>query len=304
VRRVLEENNSSFVPQQGGPKSRRVGYDVIMSPREEQLAVRHKALVPTSIRHGVRFVLSAILFLQAHGNAQLGPQAPCGKEAVPPYPGLADSAIVKSWSRSEFGRDWRPPACTGWTTVGFTTLVTTVARFRHTSEAADLLRHVGAISKLAGMRYWSTTHKRWQTLVVDAHAITSLQSGKPREDFTPNEMIEGKILYFQQVDNLAGKTIYRLHIAEVSADRLVVDVENASTMRYHLIPLFHPGEMQSIYFLDRESETVWCYYSIIRTGKDADRLTTGNEASAVNRAAAFYRNLVGIPTDQEPPAAR
>ncbi len=34
---------------------------------------------------------------------QLGPQPPCGKEPIPPYPGLDDSAIVKSWSESDFG---------------------------------------------------------------------------------------------------------------------------------------------------------------------------------------------------------
>ena len=186
---------------------------------------------------------------------------------------------MKSWSKSDFGRDWRPPACTGWTAVGFTTLVTTVARFRYTSEAEGLLRHIGAISELAGMRYWSTTHKQWQTLIVDAYALTGLQPSQRREDFTPDEMKEGKVLYFEQVDNLSGKAIYRMHIAEASADRLVFDVENVSTMRYLFIPILHPGEMQSIYFLDRESENVWRYYSIVRTGMNANRLIAGNESS-------------------------
>ena len=172
---------------------------------------------------------------------QLGPQPPCGKEPIPPYPGLDDSAIVKSWSKSDFGRDWKPPACTGWAAVGFTTLVTTVARFRHTSEAEGLLRHIGAISELAGMRYWSTTHKQWQTLIVDAYALTDLQPGQRREDFTSDEMKEGKVLYFEQVDNLSGKAIYRMHIVEASANRLVFDVENVSTMRYLLHTYPSPG---------------------------------------------------------------
>jgi len=235
---------------------------------------------------------------------QSGPQPPCGIEPIPPYPGLDDSAIVKSWSKSDFGRDWEPPACTGWAATGFTTLVTTVARFRHASEAEGLLRHIGAISKLAGMRYWSTTHKQWQTLILEAYALTDLQHGQRREDFTPDEMKKGQVLYFEQVDNLSGKAIYRMHIAEVSADRLVFDVENISTMSHLFIPIFHPGEMQSIYFLDRESDNVWRYYSIVRTGKNANRLIAGNESSSVNRAAAFYRYLAGMPTDQEPPAAR
>jgi hypothetical protein len=237
-------------------------------------------------------------------DPELGPQPPCEKEPVPPYPGLEDSAIVKSWSESDFGRNWRPPACIGWVSVGFTTLVTTVARFRSTSEAQGLLRHIGAISELAGVRYWSTTHKRWQTLVVDAYALTDLQSGQRREDFTPDDMKEGNVLYFQQVDNLSGKAIYRMHIARVSADRLVFDVENVSTIRYFFIPILSPGEIQSIYFLDRESDNVWRYYNIVRTGKSANRLIAGNQSSAINRAVAFYRSLVGIPSDREPPAAR
>jgi len=238
------------------------------------------------------------------GEPPLGPQPPCGREPIPPYPGLDDSAIVKSWSASDLGRAWKPPACTGWAAVGFTRLVTTVARFRHTSEAEGLLRRVGAISELAGMRYWSTTRKQWQTLIVDAYALTDRQPGQRREDFTPDEMKEGKVLYFEQVDNLSGKATYRMHIAEASADRVVFDVENVSTMRYLFIPILHPGDMQSIYFLDRESDNVWRFYSIVRTGKGANRLIAGNESSAVNRAVAFYRHLVGIPTGQEPAAAR
>jgi hypothetical protein len=61
---------------------------------------------------------------------------------------------------------------------------------------------------------------------------------------------------------------------------------------------------QSMYFLDRESDNVWRYYSIVRVGKNANGLITGNESSSVNRAVAFYRYLVGIPTTQEPPEAR
>jgi hypothetical protein len=188
--------------------------------------------------------------------------------------------------------------------LGFTTLVTTVARFRHTSGAEGLLRHVGAISDLAGTRYWSTTHKQWRTLIVNAYALTDSHSGRRREDFKPDEMKDGKVLYFEQADNLSGKAIYRMQIAEASADRLVFKIENVSTMRYLLVPILHPGEMQSIYFLDRESDDAWRFYSIVRTGRNANRLLAGNESSSLNRAVAFYRQLVGIPTSQEPPAAR
>ncbi|HLY60881.1 MAG TPA: DUF6675 family protein [Terriglobia bacterium] len=265
---------------------------------------RHKTLGRTWVWRLATFVMLAMVFCRTMVRAQTGPQPPCGMEPVPPYPGLNDSAIVKSWSKPDFGFDWRPPACTGWATVGFSTLVTTSARFRNASETEGLLRHIGAVSGLAGMRYWSTTHKQWQTLIVDAYALTGSQSGQRRADFTPDEMKEGAVLYYEQVDNRTGQEVYRMQIDEASTDRLIIDVRNVSTIRYLFVPLFPPGEVQSIYFLDRESEDVWRFYSIVRTGKNASRLVTGNESSAINRAVAFYRYMVGIPTGQEPPAAR
>jgi hypothetical protein len=83
--------------------------------------------------------------------------------------------------------------------------------------------------------------------------------------------------------------------------RLVFDVENVSTMRYYFIPILHSGELQSMYFLDRETDRVWRYYSIVPIGKNANGLIAGNESSSLNRAVAFCRFLVGIPTAQEPP---
>ncbi len=252
----------------------------------------------------IRFVLSTMLLCQGHAYAQAGPQPPCGKEPVPSYAGLDHSPTVKFWSESDFSRDWGPPACTGWAEAGYSTLTTTAARFRYTSGAESLLRHIGAVSELAGMRYWSTTHKQWQTLIVKAHALTGSPPSSRREDFTPEEMKEGKQLYFEQDDNLSGTAIYRMRVAVASADRLVFDVENVSIMRYLFVTLFRPGEMQSVYFLDRESDNVWRYYSIARTGRSASRLATGHASSSINRAVAFYRFLAGIPTDEEPPAVR
>jgi hypothetical protein len=234
--------------------------------------------------------------------AECGPQPPCGSEIFPAYPDLDKPPIVRIWDRSVLGSDWTPPACTAWTTTGFSTLAVTAARFRHTTGIAGLLQRIGAISELGGMRYWSTTHKRWQTLIVEAHALSG-PSGDRRKDFSPDEIAEGRILYFQQEDNLSGKAIYRMRIGSVSPSRMVYDIENISAMKYFFVPLFKPGEMQSIYFLDRESPEVWRYYSIARSGKNASNLTAGHDASSINRAVAYFRYLAGIPMDMEPPAA-
>jgi hypothetical protein len=181
--------------------------------------------------------------------------------------------------------------------------VVTVALFRQSSGVEGLLRRIGAISKLSGVRYWSITHKRWQTLIVDAYALSGPAGGPRRKDFTPDEIMEDSFLYYQQEDNLSGKAIYRMHIQTVSTDRLVFDTENVSTMRHFLLPIFRAGEMQSTYFFERASPDVWRYYSITRTGANASKLAGGHAASSINRAVAFYRYLAGIPTDQEPPAS-
>lgn len=237
-------------------------------------------------------------------QSQAGPQPPCGTDPNPPYPSAADSPAVKFWSPAELGAAWRPPACTGWSGAGFSTLVTTVARFHYAAGAEGLLHQGGAVSSLSGIRYWSTTHKQWQTLIPEAYALTGQTGDQRRKDFTLEELKPGSVFFFQQSDNLSGKAVFRLHIVEATADRVVFDISNVTAMRYLLLTLFHPGEMQSIYYLDRESEDTWRYYSIARTGKNASSLTTGHENSWINRSVAFYRHLTGIPTDQEPPAAR
>jgi len=249
---------------------------------------------------GLSFVVAAF----SEQIVAQGPPPPCGNEPNPSYPALNDPPKVKSWSQSDLGLTWKAPACTGWTEQGFTTLVTTAARFPYNAEAPALLRRIGAISERAGMRYWSTTHKRWQTLIVDAHVVTGAQHSQRRQDFTPDEMKVGGALYFEQSDNLTGKATYRMQIVEKSADRIVFTVENTSTIHYSVVTLLRPGEMQSIYFLNRESERVWLFYGMVRTGKNANKRVAGNESSSINRAVAFYRFIAGIPTDQEPPASR
>ena len=248
-------------------------------------------------------VFTAVLCGGGSIRADTGPQPPCGGAAFPAYPDLEESPVARVWERAESGRDWTPPACIGWTGSGFTTLVATAARYRHAGDAVDLLRRIGGISELAGVRYWSTTRKRWQTLIISAHALSDAAGDRRREDFSAGEMTEGESLYFQQEDNLSGRAIYRLRIRSASPDRLVFDTENAWDVRYMLMTVFRPGGMQTITFLDREGRNVWRYYSITRMNTKGKLLVAGNASSSINRAVAYYRHLAGIPTDKEPPAS-
>ena len=197
-----------------------------------------------------------------------------------------------------------PPACIGWSEPGFATLVTTAARFRYSAGMEGLLRRVGAISGLAAIHYWSTTRQRWAPLIVSASALDGPGGGQHRQDFSIADLTPGAILNFKQTDSLTGKATYRLRIISVSPDRLIYETENISALRYLLVPIFPPHELQAIYFLERESPEIWRYYSMGRTGRNANGLAAGHEASTINRAVAYFRYWAGIPSEQEPPGAR
>jgi hypothetical protein len=167
-----------------------------------------------------------------------------------------------------------------------------------------LRRRVGAISSLTGLLYWSTTSQRWRPLIDDAYALSEPAGDQHRKDFSLDEIVEGRVLYVHQEDNLFGKATYSMQIVGVSKDRLVFSAANASPIVYFGIPLVPQGEIQSICFLERESSDVWRYYSLTRTGKQASLLMSGHDASLINRAVALYRHLAGIPPDTEPPASR
>ncbi len=240
---------------------------------------------------------------EAAVRADAGPEPPCGAAAFPSYPGVDQPPVVRAWENGDLGRDWTPPVCTGWTDRGFTTLVAAAGRFRHALGAGELLRRVGALSEYTGIRYWSTSRKRWQGMISDAYALPGPDGERRCEDFSRAEMAEGRALYFRQQDNVFGMVTYRMRVRAFSPDRLVFDTENVSPAKNMFVRMFDPGGIRSMVFLERESQDVWRYYCILRTGRGANPLTAGHAASYINRVVAFYRYLAGIPTDREPPAA-
>jgi hypothetical protein len=258
-----------------------------------------------STSHSARFgTILALVLCGSAAGAQPASEPPCGIEPSSSYPDAGAPPVVRFWRPGDVPKNLNLAECTGWPAPGFSTLVTIAARFHYTGGADSLLWRIGATSTLAGTRYWSTSHKKWQTLIVAASAVGDAKGKERRTDFTPTDLRFGDAVYFEQTDNLAGKAVYRMRVTEASPDRIVFSVENVSAMRYVVITLFHPGDMQSIYFLDRESADVWRFYLITRTGERASGMVTGKPASSINRAVAFFRHYAGIATDRDPPAAR
>jgi hypothetical protein len=232
------------------------------------------------------------------------PRLPCGVAPVPAYaePGAAPN--LKTWI-GVAARDWLPPACTGWPRVGAETMVALAGSFRHDGDIDALLARIGAISEKKGVRYWSTTEKAWKALVTDAFALSGPDLALRRADFAAAHITQGQDLHYAQSDNRSsGKTVYRERVLALERERLFVVSENLSPVKMAMFTLYAPGDLQTAYFVERRSPGVWNFYSLTRTRAASSMMPTGGEASYINRAVAFYRFVAGIPTDQEPPAAR
>jgi len=191
-----------------------------------------------------------------------GPLAPC-EPASPAFPVFANPPQAQNWHKSELGPGWSPPGCVSWAAEPFTVLTALAGRFDFAGSADDLLLRFGAISAWRGMLYWSVTDKRYQTLVTNAAALSGPDSSLHRPDFTLGELRSGADLYFMQQDNRSSDAVvYRLRVLAINSDRLVVNVENVTSVSIFIFTAFDPGDLKSTYIFTRLSPTSWGYYSL------------------------------------------
>ncbi len=233
------------------------------------------------------------------------PQPPCGSPAIPDYPRTGDPPNVKLWTGSELGPGWAPPACTAWPADAATIVVGLAGRFNHAGGADALLARIGAISALAQVRYWSVTDAKWNNMFVRATALEGPDPKKPRADFSAAELRNGGSLYFIAADNRSGKdAVSRLHVTAAGDGHFILDTENVTPLRWGFLTYAAPGSFQTWYFLDRDGETGWRFYSLTRVLYASSLFASVIPGkSYINRAVAMYRHLIGAVTDQGPPAA-
>src|SRR5215467_12139960 len=142
--------------------------------------------------------------------AARGPSPPCAAVPRPPYPALGAPEGSGIWTHGDLGDSWSPPECTGWTGTDFRLLVALTGHIGDGLSADQLLSRFGAVSSLAGLRYWSATESRWRELVTSATAVRGSSDKQPRSDFSPQELRRGATVYFLQSDNRsAGSVLYR-----------------------------------------------------------------------------------------------
>lgn len=252
-----------------------------------------------------RAALVLALLVIASGARALAPQPACSMAGAPSYPSPDAAPIIHIWQGKELEQgNWVPPGCTGWAADPRSRLIVTLSGSFHSDDPMSaLLTRVGTISALRSIQYWSATDRKWGPLSTDASALTGPDSKSRRPDFSPSELVKGAQLYYWEEDSRTGPAIYRLRVSESTPDRFIIFSENVTPIRRFWLTLFKPGALQSVLVIEHVAPGIFSVSVFNRSGGGTSVLTAGHESSYVNRAAAIYRQLAGIKTDQEPPMA-
>ena len=246
-----------------------------------------------------------LLLLLAFDAQATGPQPPCALAATSAYPSPDSAPTIVIWPGKELEQgNWHPPSCTGWSADSRSRLVVTLTgSFRFNGPMSALLARVGTISALRSIQYWSSTDKKWGPLSNDASALTGPDSKSRRGDFSASELVKGADLYYWEDDARTGQAVYRLRVSESASERFVISSDNVTPIRRFWFTLFKPGALQTVLIIEHVAPGIFGVFVLSRSGEGASALTAAHESTYVNRAAALYRQLAGIKTDQEPPAA-
>ncbi len=232
------------------------------------------------------------------------PRPPCGVEPVPDYAPLDSPPNIALWTAGDSAGHWNVPACTRWREHS-ATLVVGLAGHLHSANSAALLARIGAISSLRDVRYWSVTDKRWNAMFTRAFALGGPDPGKPRADFSADDLLSGREFYFLAADNRSRRdAVSTLRVTGDPNSALVVETANVTPLRWFLLTFAAPGDVQTWYFFTHEAGDSWRFYSFTRVlyaGGLFQRIIP--DASYVNRAVAMYRYFSNVPTDRDPPAA-
>jgi hypothetical protein len=233
------------------------------------------------------------------------PSPPCLVQPIPAYPRVGDDPNVALWTANDLGPGWTSPGCTAWKRGAATIVVGLAGHFRYDGNTDALLARFGAISSLVEVRYWSVTEKRWNSMFTRANALDGPDLGKPHRDFSATELRAGGKLYFAAADNRSGRdAVSSLHVTAADSAHFVVETENVTPLRWTFLTYAAPGSFQTWYFLDRDADATWHFYSLTRVlyaSSFFDEVIPNK--SYVNRAVAMYRHFLDLPTDRNPPAA-
>lgn len=260
-----------------------------------------KPIRPTGHATVFQSCLLALALAVAGSRSQAAPVPICPLLGSPPYPAYGEldgPPKVETWHELDLQQG---PGCIGPAQGPMSLVVALAGRFTHSGSIEDLATRIGAISSTEGLKYWSTTEVRWQVMIAKAFALDDPTTGSARPDFTAAEIFGARSLYFAQDETrTTGTNVYSLSAELTGSDRLVVTIMNLTTIRFSFINLFEPRSLLSIHFIERLEPDIWGYYGLSAARNDS---IWRYERSFINRAAAYYRFIVGEPATKRPPLA-
>jgi len=266
-------------------------------------------LYRNSLRSLTAFVLVATaLFYGAKLFAQSAPSPPCAGPPNPTAGAVGDALNQLVWLEDELPVDWSPPACTGWRAGPTKVLLAAAGRFTMTGDSAALADRLTRISKLTEIVYWSSSRSKWRNLFEEAIALSRPDREARRADFVADDFVpDAELNHWLEEDNPTAGVVYQILVHERMPSRLVFETVNVTSIKAKLLifsrEIAAPGEYHQLYYIERESDDTWRYYSLVRMGQ-ASSLAGTSAANYRNRAEAYFRYLSGIRMDTEPPAAR
>lgn len=236
-------------------------------------------------------LLTMVAAVEGPAAAQAAiPTPPCGVAPIPPYAPLGAAPNVLTGAGSGLSTAIDTGSCVRWDARAMSLLVLVAGQFRDTGGVQDLLARFGAISRRPYIRYFSVTDNKTEPLLAAASAVADPGGETHRGDFTPAELADGAPHYFVQEDNRStGEVTYSMRAVLITANRLVVTIENTTPVKSYFIRLFDPGDLRATYYLDQLRPGVWGYYGL--SGIQESSVTGDHRDSYANRAIAEFNHI-------------
>ncbi len=246
-----------------------------------------------------QFLLGILSVFVCEAYAAEPPACPDGKTTtIPPFASAGKAPSVASWKKLAS----LVPSCQVSLQSSADLTTALAGRFNFDGTTEELAERLGAVSETEDLVYWSISNSSWQSLAEKAFALESRDAKIRRTDFSGSEVLSGETLYLAQNDSRSwGLNVFEMKTISTSIDHIVLKSQNRSRIRFGPITVFKPESAVSVLFIHREKENLWTYYSL-SVLKDVG--VPMSRRSVINRQAALYRHLVGVPLDKDPPVAR
>lgn len=256
---------------------------------------------------GVIVAMVAVWMSRGVALAQEMPVPPCEGQPYPAAGVVGELLNQLVLIEEQVPEGWTPPECTGWSAGPTKALQATAGRFRMAGDTDALATHLARVSRMASIDYWSTTRARWRPLFDEAFALTQPDPNARRGDFTKDDVVPGAELYsWLKENNPTAGIVYRTKVHERTPDRLVYETVNVTAIEAKLLlftrKIAGPEEFRQLYFVEREQDDIWHFYSLNRMGQ-ARTFSGTSAASFRNRAEAYFRYLAALEMTREPPAS-